>query len=244
MKSVEKRPDSRLATILHSMSKRFFNVYQYLAPAVLTPLAYWLWLDAAHGDHRAALWMVTVPVLFAYIVPGVGTNVLRVWEINTRLRLGRFRPHHGFVFGSATACIAWLAQPAIEGQGVLAALRAGFVIGSVLAFWNWLYDVFALRAGFLCVYTRSYGDGRGAEAIAMDYAPPIFGLFGFGYGASAILGMAVRGEPGWSATYWIALAGSTTLCIALSVGGYIAWSYWLFGENGLKSYQRESEVSS
>jgi len=224
------------------MSARFFNVYQYLAPAILTPLAYWLWLTEARGDHPTALWMVAVPVLFAYIVPAVGTNVLRVWEINTRLRIGRFRPHHGFVFGSATACIAWLVLPALGNVGVAAASKAGFVLGSVLAFWNWLYDVLALRAGFLCVYTRSYAERRGPDAIAMDYAPPIFGLFGFGYGAASVLAVPAVQGLGWGAGYWIVLVLSAAACIALSVGGYIVWSYWQFGESGLASYQTRGEA--
>ncbi len=225
------------------MRARFFNVYQYLAPVVLMPLAYWLWLGTARDDHRIALWMVAVPVLFAYIVPAVGTNVLRVWEINTRLRLGRFRPHHGFVFGSATACIAWIAMPTLDSVGGLAALQAGFVLGSVLAFWNWLYDVLALRAGFLLVYTRSYAERRGPDAIAMDYAPPIFGLFGFGYGASAVLAVPTLHAAGWGASYWLALALSATACIALSVAGYVGWSYWQFGESGLRSYQTSGETA-
>lgn len=226
------------------MRTGFFNIYQYLAPVVLLPLAYWLWLGSAQGDHRLALWMVAVPVLFAYIVPAVGTNVLRVWEINTRLRLGRFRPHHGFVFGSATACIAWLALPSLEATGGLAALRSGFVLGSVLAFWNWLYDVLALRAGFLCVYTRSYAERRGPDAIAMDYAPPIFGLFGFGYGASAVLIAPVLTIAGWNLTYWLALGLACAACIVLSVAGYIGWSYWHFGESGLRSHQGRNEARS
>lgn len=226
------------------MNARFFNVYQYAAPLVLTPLAYWAWLAAAKDDHRYALWMVAVPVLFAYIVPAVGTNVLRIWEINTRLRLGRFRPHHGFVFGSATACIAWLALPPSDDAGVGTVLRAGFIVGSVLAFWNWLYDVLALRAGFLRVYTRSYAQGGGPDAIAMDYAPPIFGMFGFGYGASAVLARQVLAEPGWSTPYWLGLAAACAISILLSVGGYVAWSYWRFGENGLRSHESARGATS
>ena len=77
----------------------FFNIYQYAAPLVILPLSYWLWLERCAGQHRLAALMLAIPVLYAYIVPAVGTNVLRIWEFNTRLRLGRFRPHHGFVFG-------------------------------------------------------------------------------------------------------------------------------------------------
>ena len=214
-------------------------MYQYIAPVIALPLAYVLWLGSAQGDHRFAVWMVALPVAFAYIVPAVGTNVLRVWEFNTRFRLGRFRPHHGFVFGSATACIAWLAWPSYAEPSAAAGMRTGFILGSALAFWNWLYDAQAIRAGFLCVYTRSYADRQGADAIAMDYAPPIFGLFGLGYGATAVWMRPLLAEPGWSSAYWIALVTAVAFCIALSVGGYVAWSLIRFGESGLKSYQYE-----
>ena len=91
------------------MSKRALEWYQYLAPAVLTPLSFWLWWQHYVGDLWLVLTAWLLPILYAYIVPGVGTNVLKVWEFDTAFRLGRFRPHHGFVFGSATAVIAWLA---------------------------------------------------------------------------------------------------------------------------------------
>jgi hypothetical protein len=214
----------------------FFNIYQYAAPLVILPLSYWLWLERCGGAHRLAALMLAIPVLYAYIVPAVGTNVLRIWEFNTRLRLGRFRPHHGFVFGSVTSLIALAALP--QGMsGPWEMLRAGFVLGSVLAFWNWFYDVEALRAGFLRVYTRSYAEGRGPEAIAMDYAPPIFGLFGLCYGIAIVLAETTLADPARWDLYWAFFALANAACIAVPVGGYVAWSYWRTGENGLKSHE-------
>lgn len=214
----------------------FFNLYQYAAPLIILPLSYALWLQRCGGEHRLAILMLALPVLYAYIVPAVGTNILRIWEFNTRLRLGRFRPHHGFVFGSATSLIALAALPAGPTNS-WEMLRAGLVLGSVLAFWNWLYDVEALRAGFLRVYTRSYADKRGPEAIAMDYAPPIFGLFGFCYGIAISLASVMLIEPGAWASYAIFFIAANVVCIAVPVGGYVAWSYWRNGENGLKSHE-------
>ena len=214
----------------------FFNIYQYAAPLVILPLSYWLWLERCGGEHRLAALMLAIPVLYAYIVPAVGTNVFRIWEFNTRLRLGRFRPHHGFVFGSATSLIALASLP--QGMtGPWELLRAGFVLGSVLAFWNWFYDVQALRAGFLRVYTRSYAERRGPEAIAMDYAPPIFGLFGLCYGIAIVLAETALADPARWDLYWGFFALANAVCIAVPVGGYVAWSYWRTGENGLKSYE-------
>ena len=214
----------------------FFNIYQYAAPLVILPLSYWLWLERCAGQHRLAALMLAIPVLYAYIVPAVGTNVLRIWEFNTRLRLGRFRPHHGFVFGSATSLIALAAlTPGTTSPWEM--LRAGFVLGSVLAFWNWFYDVEALRAGFLRVYTRSYAERRGPEAIAMDYAPPIFGLFGLCYGMAIALAGTALADPARWGLYWGFFVLATAVCIAVPVGGYVAWSYWRTGESGLKSHE-------
>src|ERR1700704_2034849 len=88
--------------------RRAFEAYQYVAPALLTPLAAWLWWRHYDGNVALTAIALVVPIAYAYIVPGIGTNLLQVWEFDTRLRLGRFRPHHGFVFGSATAILALL----------------------------------------------------------------------------------------------------------------------------------------
>lgn len=170
------------------------SIYQYVAPAVLAPVSFMLWHREYAGDLRlvAAAWLV--PVLWAYIVPGIGTNVLKVWEFDVRLRLGRFRPHHGFVFGSATSMFAWLvhAGPAHDVFGVA---RYALVLCSVLGFWNLLYDIKALQSGILRVYNQPWAEGQPEAAVAMDYAPWFFGAFGAVYGA------------GLGATEWLAATG-------------------------------------
>jgi len=140
------------------------RLYPYIAPVILTPLAFYLW----YRNYYA----VVIPIVWAYIVPGIGTNVLKMWEFDVRLRLGRFRPHHGFVFGSATATIAWL----VRDHGAL-------VTAAVLFLVNFLYDVQALRAGILHVYNQPWADGKGEVAIVLDYAPWFFGVFGLIYAA-------------------------------------------------------------
>src|SRR5262249_22251777 len=177
------------------------RLYPYVAPLVLTPLAFWLW----HGNLTA--WLV--PILWAYIVPGIGTNVLKVWEFDTRLRLGRFRPHHGFVFGSATSMLAWLVHLWINQVWAYAV-----VIGVV----NVAYDIVAIRAGILRVYNQPFADGKGAAAIAMDYAPWFFGGFGLIYGWAI-----VDAQP-----WWITLVLTLTIPTAL----YMVQSFIRHGHLG------------
>jgi hypothetical protein len=156
--------------------RKALSIYQYVAPAVLAPASLFLWLREYGGNVRLALAAWLLPILWAYIVPGIGTNVLKVWEFDTRLRLGRFRPHHGFVFGSATATLAWLVHGA-----------PWPVFALLLAACNFAYDVVALRSGILHVYNQPWSEGKSEAEIAIDYAPWFFGGFGAVYGAGLSL---------------------------------------------------------
>ena len=156
------------------------HIYQYLGPAVLAPLSLAAWWHT-YDDPGQAIMVWLIPVLWAYIVPGIGTNVCKVWEFDVAWKLGRFRPHHGFVFGSATAMLAWLVHGAAA-TSIADLARYGLVLGSVLGFWNLLYEIRALRVGILRVYNQPWAEGGGPEAIAMDYSPWFFGGFGAAYG--------------------------------------------------------------
>ena len=196
--------------------RRALALYQYIAPAVLAPLSMWLWFREYH-DLRLALAAWTLPIVWAYVVPGIGTNVLKVWELDVRLRLGRFRPHHGFVFGSATATIAW----AVHGTPwpVLALLL--FAI-------NFAYDVLALRSGILHVYNQPWSEGKSEVAIALDYAPWFFGGFGAVYGIG--LGVMERFGTEWFAAVLFA-------ALVLPTGGYVIQSKLRHGHWGVRPCQ-------
>ncbi len=216
---------------------KFLNFYQYITPIIFFPLSYTLWLRQLDGDHKLVWLMLSVPVLFAYIIPGLGTNWLRLWEFNTRLRLGKFRPHHGFVFGAATSLIALLCLGALPPAfGALEFIRAGFILGSVLAFWNWLYDRYAIKAGFIVVYNKAYAENKGPEAIAADYAPVLFGAFGVCYGVAIRLNQYYLLELGRWDYYGLLLVISNLAGLVVPVLVFVLYSYLKYGETGLRAY--------
>ena len=209
------------------------RAYQYAGPLVLTPLSYWLWRQQYHNITQVLVaWLL--PILYAYIVPAVGTNICKVWEFDVRWKLGRFRPHHGFVFGSAAAVIAWLVHGS-PAKGIGDVLRYALVLCSVQGFWNLLYEVKALRIGLLKVYNQPWANGQGEEAIAFDYAPWFFGIFG------AVHGLAIAGlefltrlepfSPGQNVLYFIL---SLFFCTALPVLCFIGHSFRRHGHSGIR----------
>lgn len=217
---------------------RFFSLYQYIAPAIAVPLAYWLFLQRYAGNHALVAFFLAVPITFSYVVPAIGMNVLHLWRMNTRVRIGRIRPHHGLVFGSASSLFALLSLDPLQGPLTLGEpFRAGLTLGAVIGFWNWLYDLIAIRAGFIEVYNRQYANGEGPEAIATDYSPPVFGGFGFVYGFS--MRIAEGYLPAHPGLYWPLLIGTMFTSVALPVAVYVGQSYWLYGDAGLRSYENQ-----
>lgn len=218
--------------------RRFLSLYQFIVPLALFPLAYWLWLGH-FGNHAFAAYCLVIPIVIAYVIPGIGTNVLGLWEINTRFRVGKFRPQHGFVFGTGTALLALpcLVHPVSAQFDWGSFVQAGFLMGTVLAFWNWVYDLAAIGSGFITVYNQPYAEGKGTEAIVSDYAPVYFGGFGVVYGMAVYAGQVIllgKGLWGW---YWPLLLTACALGIAAPSLSYIAFSYWRHGHNGLKAYR-------
>lgn len=218
---------------------RTIRAYQYVAPAVLAPLSFYLWWNE-YGNYPQVLVAWLIPILWAYIVPGIGTNVCKVWEFDVRWKLGKFRPHHGFVFGSATSTIAWLIHGE-QAQSFQDVARFALIFCSVLGFWNILYEVAALRVGVLKVYNQPWADNRGEEAIALDYAPWFFGGYGAAHGL-VISGfeyyISRLGSPDMSMTIACLIAG-LAFCIALPVAGFIHHSMKAHGHPGTRPIARD-----
>jgi hypothetical protein len=218
--------------------KRALSIYQYAAPLVLAPLSFLLWKREYGGNLKLTATAWLIPILWAYIVPGIGTNVLNVWEFDTRLRLGRFRPHHGFVFGSATAMIAWMVH-GLPARDLWDVARNALILCSVIGFWNLLYEVKALQSGILRVYNQPWADGRDETAIALDYAPWFFGGFGAIYGAGIGLMEWLDGRGALSAgTFAAAFSIVVVLTLTVPVGGYILQSIRRHGHWGTRPVKR------
>lgn len=211
------------------------RVYQYVAPPILAPLSFYLWWRT-YGSIQLALVAWLIPVLWAYVVPGVGTNLFKVWEFDVKFKLGRFRPHHGLVFGSATSTIAWLVHGGFAGS-LADVARFALVMCSVLGFWNYLYEVKAIRIGLLKVYNEPWAQGRGAEAIALDYSPWIFGGFGLAYGFVLAMSEWIFLQRGLPTTGFFAgtLATGLMLTVIVPIGSFMIHSRVRHGHYGLRA---------
>lgn len=221
--------------------KLFYQIYQFAVPVVLFPTAYWLWLGRLGGDHAVTSLVMFVPVVAYYIFVILGIVRMRLWEMNTWPTIRGLRPHHGFVIGTATGLFAYLSLRLIpvEQGGVVSILTAAFLVGSVFGFWNWWYETYAIKSGFISIYTKRIADGASAEEAVTDYAPILFGSMGACHGAMVKTAESYLLQSNDGFLYWtIAVTGGISL-IVVPTCLYLVVHWRRYGESGLRSYKEE-----
>jgi hypothetical protein len=216
--------------------KRFYSIYQYVVPIIFFPVGYYLWLRQFSGDHSLVILTLSLPVIWGYVIPGIGTNLLRLWGFNTCFRIGRYRPHHGIVFGTAVSLIALLCNNAIsQDTNFMSIASSAFVFGSVYAFWNWLYDMYAIKSGFITLHKPEHYKDVNVEMIVTEYAPIIFGFFGICYGVFLHLMQYYLIGQSRSDLYWSFLIWGNISVLIIPVLAFGIFTYFKYGIGGIKS---------
>jgi len=68
---------------------------------------YYIWRQRT-GSALFSVYVLTLGVLFGYIFPGIGTNVLHLWKFNGPLRMKNYFLHHGFMYAPYLALCSML----------------------------------------------------------------------------------------------------------------------------------------
>ena len=63
-----------------SLSKIFLFESKYVFPFIGFPVFLWLWVR--DGSPAFAALVMGLPLIFGYVIPGIGTNVLKLWRFN------------------------------------------------------------------------------------------------------------------------------------------------------------------
>jgi len=218
--------------------RRFYNVYQFVVPLLFFPLAYWLWWRRFDHRHDVTMLVMFVPVVSYYVFVVVGILKFRLWRMNTRPTFRGVRPHHGFVIATASALFFYLCvrMVPVNETGILSVLTAAFLGASVFGYWNWWYETYAIKSGFISIYTKRVAEGASAEEAVTDYAPVFFGSMGACYGGFVKTAENLLMGEYSTLLYWsIALLGGISM-IVVPVGLYMLVHRYRYGESGLKSY--------
>jgi hypothetical protein len=217
---------------------QFYKIYEIAAPLILFPLAICLWWNTSQDAH-VTLYAIGMPVAVAFLIPYIGIRLLNVWEIRSRHSNKGFRPHHGFMFGSATSVLCWfvyktyLLFPATDSIWLFP-IGLGLIIGVV----NFIFDMFAISQGILVVYNKSYSEGKSTLHISLQYAPIFFASFGIVYGFELQHLISTANEPDSAVRY-----GRILLSVLISPLTTEIFHWVFYRESCLKSYKPTEETT-
>jgi hypothetical protein len=177
------------------------------------PLMAWLWYQK--GGFPFAVLIMGLPLIFGYVVPGIGTNILKRWGFRDSWVVGNYFIHHGFIYASGLSLGLYLGfVPSPPGDGwaiILNLFRTACIIG----FMGWWHDLIAIRQGMMEVYNRAWKGGAAPEVIVTTYAPLCFSLFGAIYAAIATWGYdALVRQGNVAALWWLFPVGLTLMTLA------------------------------
>jgi hypothetical protein len=128
-------------------------------------------------------------VVYGYLVPGIGTNILKKWRFHGPGRVGNYYMHHGFIWASHLSpalFLSFLGTPdGPLGYGTI--LRVLLATGAIHAFKGWVYDIGLLKHGFTEITCVPRLIGKSPEEVAGHYAPVCFFLVGLTYALGSLV---------------------------------------------------------
>jgi hypothetical protein len=135
-----------------------------------------------------SLYVILLPLLFGYIIPGIGTNILKLWAFKWKfMRMGNYFIHHGFMYAPYFALSLYLT---FGNTGEISFIQAATIVISnsfLQCFLSTLHDYMGLKSGMIEIYNRPYREGKSAAEIVFDYMPVGYVLLGCTYAVSCLV---------------------------------------------------------
>jgi hypothetical protein len=155
-------------------------------PLPLTALMLFLWYRRT-GSGLFAIYVLTLGVLFGYIYPGIGTNVLHLWKFNGPFRLKNYYLHHGFMYAPYLALVFYIAfapgTPLTWGNIVRIVLCGAFIQCVVSCH----HDVCGVSSGMIEMNNTAARLKLSPVEIVTSWGVVGFGLIGASFAGSCLI---------------------------------------------------------
>lgn len=193
----------------------------FILPIPLTILMVYLWFLRT-SSWSLTLYILLLPLLFGYSMPGIGTNLLHMWEFTWKIfRIGKYYLHHGFMYAPyfAMALYATMGNHAdFSWQHVCSVMISNAAVQCFLTTWH---DYWAVQAGLIIIHNKPAKEGKSPAEIIMDYGPIGYALFGATYAAACILASAAFMQKDLSLGNFLIQIVAGLLIMALSCIHYV-----------------------
>jgi len=166
---------------------RVLFIIDFILPLPLTALMFYLWYIRTNS-WSFSLYVILLPLLFGYTVPGIGTNILKLWAFKWKfMRMGNYFIHHGFMYAPYFALSLYLT---FGNDGQISFIQAATIVISntfLQCFLTTWHDYWGVKSGMIEIYNRPFREGKSAAEIILDYGPVGYAMFGCTYAISCLV---------------------------------------------------------
>jgi hypothetical protein len=168
------------------MSRMIIRIWVYALPFPLFLIMYFSWFSWSKSS-AFALYVMLLPLLYGYVVPGIGTNLLRKWRFSGPWAVGSYYAHHGFMYAANMSPLLFISFLGSSAFSWAMALRILLCTAALHGFVLWIHDILIVKHKMVEIFNRPNAEGRSPEEIVFYYAPLCFFLIGLTYAASSLL---------------------------------------------------------
>jgi hypothetical protein len=200
-----------------SLAKLFLFESNYIYPFLGFPIFLWLWVR--DGSPAFAALVMGLPLVFGYVIPGIGTNILKMWRFHGPWLIGNYFIHQGFIYSATFGMELYLSFfPPAHGTEAWTLIGNMARTAAMMVFIGWSHDLIAVREGVIEIYNGPWKRGASPETIVAHSAPLCYALLGATYGAIATWGYRILVQDGnINALWWLFPLAFAAMAVAASV---------------------------
>jgi hypothetical protein len=152
-------------------------------PVPVTILAFIGW-RLVSSDWKLSIVAVVLPLVYGYVMPFIGINILKNWQFNGRWRIGGMYIHHGFMYASKLSAFALVPLLLLPNQLPGNIFYPAWIILTTLLYTitAWFQDYHSFAYGLVVAPKSS-----GGTLDVNRYAPLCFSLIGLLYSSGLII---------------------------------------------------------
>lgn len=157
----------------------------YIIPVPLTILMYYLWLEKT-GSITFTLFILLLGLVYGYVVPGIASNVFKLWKFTWPLQWKNIFITHGFIYTSFFSLAFYLSFPEnmlLTWQNLCRIVLANFAIFAIICSHH---EIIGIKEGMIKSYNSIAKKGGSAVDMVAYFS---FFSFGFLGGSFAIAGL-------------------------------------------------------
>lgn len=165
--------------------KTFLKLWVYVFPFPALIFFYFHW-NQRFNDVRLTHFLIFLPIVYGYVVPGVATNIMKKWRFIGKFTMGNYYIHHGFKYAANMNLWFFLASTHadLSTLNTLQWITLCIATGVMQGFFIWIHDTLGLKHGHIILTNVLVKPGMSPEEQTFTYAPLCFFCIGFSYALS------------------------------------------------------------